>query len=125
MNKTNKPPQELLRWEPSPEFDNIYLLLHRLGLTSNFPGYHYLAYGLWLCGREPERLEHVTKWLYPDIASHYCTNWHNVEHHISRMLDRMWLLQSPHLELLPGYPFPERPRPSRFLLLLSQAAQNS
>lgn len=110
-----------LHFEPSGEFDPIYLLLNRLGLTSDYVGYFYLSYGLWLCMHQPERLELVTKWLYPDIAAHYRTNGRSVEHGISRVLDRIWLLQSPYLSQLPGYPFSEKPRPNDWLCLLLHA----
>ena len=55
--------------------EDAYHLLHRLGATANYTGFSYLVRALQLCAEEPERLLLVTKWLYPDVAKQYGTNW--------------------------------------------------
>ena len=39
-----------------------------------YTSFHYVSYAAYLCAREPERLQLVTKWLYSDVALQYNTN---------------------------------------------------
>ena len=47
---------------------DIYDLLYRLGATANYTGFFHMAYAVWLCVEQPDRLLLVTKWLYPEVA---------------------------------------------------------
>ena len=60
----------------------IYELLYRLGVTANYTGFFYTAYAVQLCAEHPDRLMLVTKWVYPDVAKRYRTNWKAVERNI-------------------------------------------
>ena len=89
--------------------EDAYHLLHRLGATANYTGFSYLVRALQLCAEEPERLLLVTKWLYPDVAKQYGTNWKAVE--LLEDLARRELSQKPctaqllailHASLLPS-----------------------
>ena len=62
--------------------EDAYHLLYRLGAAANYTGFSYLVRALQLCAEEPERLLLVTKWLYPDVAKQYGTNWKAVERDI-------------------------------------------
>ena len=57
----------------------IYELLYRLGVTANYTGFFYTAYAVRLCAEHPDRLMLVTKWVYPDVAKRYRTNWKAVK----------------------------------------------
>ena len=57
----------------------IETLLHRLGVTENYTGHAYLLYGVWLCDQRRERLALVTKWVYPQVAKQFGTNWKAAE----------------------------------------------
>ena len=50
-------------------------MLCRLGATANYRGFSYTAYAVLLCVQQQDRLLLVTKWLYPDVAKRYGTNW--------------------------------------------------
>ena len=73
--------------------EDAYHLLHRLGATANYTGFSYLVRALQLCAEEPERLLLVTKWLYPDVAKQYGTNWKAVERNIRTVLtpETLWM----------------------------------
>ncbi len=60
----------------------IYDLLHRLGVTVNYTGFFQTAYAVYLIMENPKRLLLVTKWLYPEVAKQYKTNWKAVERNI-------------------------------------------
>ena len=99
----------------------IYDLLYRLGLTANYTGFFHMAYGIRLGLEDPERLLLVTKWLYPEIARRYSTNWRAVERNIRTAGRIIWQANRPLLEELAGRPVPERPRNSQLLAILAAA----
>ena len=53
----------------------VYDLLYHLGVTANYTGFFHTAYAVSLCAEQPDRLLLVTKWLYPEVAKQYGTNW--------------------------------------------------
>ena len=59
-----------------------YDLLYSLGATANHLGFFQTACAVRLAAQQPERLLLVTKWLYPEVAKHYHTNWRAVERNI-------------------------------------------
>lgn len=93
-------------------------LLGRLGLTANYLGYHYIVYGLYLTKQQPDRLLLVTKWLYPDIAKHYQTNWIRVERDIRMAIAIIWTRNPALLAQLAGYPMTHRPTAAQFIAIL-------
>ena len=60
----------------------VYNLLYHLGITANYTGFRYIAYAVALCVTQPERLQLVTKRVYPEVAKQYGTNWKAVERNI-------------------------------------------
>lgn len=54
-------------------------LLYSLGVTANYKGFLHTTYAVSLCMERQDRLLLVTKWLYPDVARRYGTNWKAVE----------------------------------------------
>ena len=57
-------------------------LLYQLGISANYKGFLHTAYAVSLCVEQQDRLLLVTKWLYPDVARKYGTNWKAVERNI-------------------------------------------
>ena len=58
---------------------SLHLLVRSLGLTGNCAGYKYLICTLELLREEPERLELVTKRVYPEVARRFGTTPSTVE----------------------------------------------
>jgi len=104
--------------EESPSLVKIYDLLYHLGSSGSYVGFYYVSYAVWLCVQCPERLLLVTKWLYPNVAAHYDTNWKAVERGIRTMINRIWQNDPRILTEVTGYPVKERPGPSQFLSIL-------
>lgn len=65
-------------------------MLCRLGATANYRGFSYTAYAVLLCVQQQDRLLLVTKWLYPDVAKRYGTNWKAVERNIRTVITVVW-----------------------------------
>ena len=77
---------------------DIYDMLYRLGVTANYVGFFHTAYAVSLCIDQPDRLLLVTKWLYPEIAKQYNTNWKAVERNIRMVNAIIWRENRPLLE---------------------------
>lgn len=99
----------------------IYDLLYRLGLTANYTGFFHTAYAVYLCIEDPERLLLVTKWLYPEVARHYGTNWKAVERNIRTANCIAWRKNRPLLEELAHQPLADKPKNAQLLAILSSA----
>ena len=84
-------------------------MLCRLGATANYRGFSYTAYAVLLCVQQQDRLLLVTKWLYPDVAKRYGTNWKAVERNRAM------------LEGLARRPLLQRPCAAQFLSILSNS----
>lgn len=99
-------------------------LLLRLGVPSNTKGFRQAAWAVGLCAAQQERLALVTKWLYPDVARRYGTNWRAVERNIRSASAIAWERNRPMLEALAQRPIARRPRSSEFLSLLFRAIES-
>ena len=98
---------------------DIYNLLHRLGVTANYTGFFHTAYAISLCAKQPDRLLMVTKWLYPEVAKQYGTNWKAVERNIRTVIAIVWDKNRVLLEQLACGPLDEKPKTAQFLAILS------
>ena len=97
----------------------IYELLYRLGVTANYTGFFYTAYAVQLCAEHPDRLMLVTKWVYPDVAKRYRTNWKAVERNIRTAGNVIWEEGRSHLEQLAGRILEHKPCNAQLLAILS------
>ena len=94
-------------------------LLYRLGITANYTGFRYTAYAVALCVAQPGRLQLVTKWVYPEVAKRYGTNWKAVERNIRAVSGIAWEQGRPALEELVGRALPQRPYAAQLLSIQS------
>lgn len=96
----------------------VYDLLYRLGITANYTGFFHTTFALQLCVEQPERLLLVTKWVYPDVAKRYKTNWKAVERNIRTVNGIVWEQNRPYLEELTGRGLPHKPSNAQLLAIL-------
>ena len=97
---------------------DIYDLLYRLGVTANYTGFFHMAYAVSLCVEQPDRLLLVTKWLYPEVAKQYSTNWKAVERNIRTVSCIIWRENRPLLEEIAHRRLEQRPRNAQMLAIL-------
>ena len=107
-----------------PSYNNPYDLLHQLGVSANYKGFFHAAHAVILCMQQKERLLLVTKWLYPDVARHYGTNWRAVERNIRTASAIAWERNRPLLEALAQRHLERCPCSTEFLALLFYAVQH-
>lgn len=96
----------------------IYDLLYSLGVTARYVGFFHLSYAIRLCAEQPERLQFVTKWVYPDVAKKYNTNWRAVARDIDTVGRVMWKQNRPLLEKLARRPLTKKPGSAQLLAIL-------
>ena len=94
-------------------------LLYRLGLTANYRGFFYISYAIALCIEKEERLLFVTKWVYPEVAKKYGTNWKAVERGIRTGSGVMWSENRPLLEKITGRPLDGQLKAAQLLAILT------
>ena len=70
---------------------NIAALLLDVGFPHHLYGFTYIAYALELIMLDPERLHHITKDIYPDIAIRFKTTPSRVERAIRTAIQSVWL----------------------------------
>lgn len=99
----------------------IYDLLYQLGVTANYTGFFHTAYAVALCAEQPDRLLLVTKWLYPEVAKQYNTNWKAVERNIRTVGIIIWRENRPLLEHLAHRNLSTRPRTTQLLAILASS----
>lgn len=97
-------------------------LLSRLGVTANYKGFSYIVSAVELCQEDRERLQLVTKCVYPEVAKRHRTNWQAVERDIRKAVELIWDRNRAALEALAPAPLERRPGNARFLALLTAAA---
>ena len=97
----------------------IHDLLYSLGITAKYVGYFHTSHAVYLVMQQPDRLLLVTKWLYPDVAKHYRTDWRNVERSIRTVADIAWKLRPDKLSAIAKYELKRRPSNSHFIAILA------
>ena len=97
----------------------IYDLLYCLGITAKYAGFFHASYAVLLAVEQPDRLLLVTKWLYPDVAKHYGTNWKAVERNIRTIVGVAWSLRPEVLERFALHTLDRKPRAAQFLAILT------
>ena len=102
----------------------VYDLLYRLGVTANYTGFFQTAFAVQLCMEQPERLQLVTKRVYPDVAREYRTSWKAVERNIRTVNRLVWEQNRPWLEELAGRELTHRPGSAQLLAILSHSLQS-
>ena len=99
----------------------VYDLLYQLGVTANYIGFFHTAYAVSLCVEQPDRLLLVTKWLYPEVAKQYGTNWKAVERNIRTVSCIIWREGRPLLEELAHRHLEQKPRNAQMLAILASS----
>ena len=84
-------------------------MLYWLGISEKYTGFDYLSYAILLVLRQPERLCLATKWLYPDVAKHYRTNWQTVERGMRYAINLVWTFRRAQLQQLAQHELNRRP----------------
>ena len=111
-------PTRILPAELPDEQQAITDMLYWLGISEKYTGFDYLSYAILLVLRQPERLCLATKWLYPDVAKHYRTNWQTVERGMRYAINLVWTFRRAQLQQLAQHELDRRPCIVQFLVII-------
>lgn len=93
-------------------------MFRALGLTRNYKSYRRTAAAVWLAMEKEERLEAVTKELYPAAARLCGCSWMAVERSLRTSVDIVWRTNAPLLARMAGYPLQSKPSAGQFIEIL-------
>ncbi len=75
--------------QPSLE-QEVTEMIHQIGVPAHIKGYHYLRDSIILCVNDRDKINAVTKVLYPEVAKHYQTTPSRVERAIRHAIEVAW-----------------------------------
>lgn len=100
--------------------DEIYQLIHSLGIKRTYLGYYHLATAIRLVVENEQRLLYIHKWLYQEVAHLHHTSPFCVERNIRTVKNHYWEYGDRSiLSEMAGCSIIEKPSNSEFIDILS------
>ena len=97
----------------------IYGLIRKLGATSKYKGYFFVAEAVKISMRHQYKPMHITKDIYPCLATKYKSTPTNIEHDIRTLINVCWEGNKSFLDEIAGYPLEYKPTNSQFIDMLA------
>lgn len=97
----------------------VYRLIRRLGATSKYKGYYFVAEAVKISMELQERPIRITKDIYPCLAKKYKSTPMNVEHDIRTVINVCWMANKSYMDRIAGYSLPYKPTNSEFVDMLA------
>ena len=97
----------------------VYHLIRRMGVTSKYKGYYFLADAIKMSMESPEYPLRITKDVYPPLARKYKSTPHNIEHDIRTVVNVCWSSNKDQLDRIAGYTLSYKPTNSEFVDMLA------
>lgn len=97
----------------------VYRLIRKLGATSKYKGYHFVAEAVRISMESQERPMRITKDIYPYLAKKFKSTPMNVEHDIRTVVNVCWVSNKKSLDHIAGYSLLYRPTNSEFVDMLA------
>ena len=97
---------------------DVYSLIRKLGATSKYKGYYFVAEAIKVSMELEERPIKVTKDVYPVLAKRFKSTPSNIEHNIRTLVNICWMSHRDVMEEIAGYTLEYRPTNSEFLDIL-------
>lgn len=97
----------------------VYQLIRRLGATSKYKGYFFVAEAVKICMESQETPIKITKDIYPFLAKKFKSTPMNIEHDIRTVINTCWNTNKEALDEIAGYHLFYRPTNSEFIDMLA------
>jgi hypothetical protein len=108
-----------------PTEDDAYALLYRLGVPRCYRGSKCAAIAMTLAANEPERLELISKRIYPDVARKMHIRMHCVERNIRTVISHIWECSPDNFASITGVALDKPPQVSQFISILTDCLRRS
>lgn len=99
--------------------NEVYRLIRRLGATSKYKGYYFVAEAVKLSMELQEHPIKITKDIYPRLAKKFKSTPTNVEHDIRTVINVCWSVNKNFLDHIAGYTLIYKPTNSEFVDMLA------
>ena len=97
----------------------IYRLIRKLGATSKYKGYYFVAEAVKLSMESQEQPLRITKDIYPHLAKKFKSTPMNIEHDIRTVINVCWSMNRSCMDHIAGYPLRYKPTNSEFIDMLA------
>lgn len=97
----------------------VYGTIRRLGATTKYKGYYFVAEAIHMTMEFQERPMKITKDIYPRLAKKFKSKPSNIEHDIRTIVNVCWENHRERLEQIAGYPLEYRPTNSEFVDMIA------
>lgn len=97
----------------------VYRLIRKLGATSKYKGYYFVAEAVRISMESQERPIKITKDIYPYLAKKFKSTPMNVEHDIRTVINVCWTVNKRSLDHIAGYTLVYKPTNSEFVDMLA------
>lgn len=97
----------------------VYRLIRKLGATSKYKGYYFVAEAIRMTMEFQEEPMRITKDIYPVLAKRFKSTPMNVEHDIRTVINVCWLNNRETLEQIAGCNLHYKPTNSEFVDILA------
>ncbi len=97
----------------------VYRLIRKLGATSKYKGYYFVAEAVRISMEKQGRPMRITKEIYPYLAKKFKSTPMNVEHDIRTVVNVCWVANKKSLDHIAGYSLNYKPTNSEFVDMLA------
>ena len=93
----------------------IYRIIRKFGVTSNYKGYYFVADAIELAMNSQGKPIMITKDIYPYLAGKYNTTTMNIEHDIRTVISVCWETNKKEMDKIVGYSLTYKPTNCEFI----------
>ena len=93
----------------------IYGLIRKLGGSSKYKGYHFVAEAVQMTMELQEKPVKITKDIYPNLSKKFKSTPSNIERDIRTVINICWEMNRKGLDEIAGYPLISKPTNSEFV----------
>lgn len=97
----------------------VYHLIRKLGATSKYKGYYFVAEAVRIAMESQERPIRITKDIYPFLARKFKSTPMNIEHDIRTVINVCWMANRKTMNEIAGYTLIYKPTNSEFVDMLA------
>lgn len=97
----------------------VYGLIRKLGVTSKYKGYYFVAEAIHMTMEFQEKPIKITKDIYPYLAKKFKSTPMNVEHDIRTVINVCWETNKERMEQIAGYSLTYKPTNSEFVDMMA------
>ena len=98
---------------------NVYSLIRKLGITSKYKGYYFVAEAINMVMKEQNEPMNITKEIYPDLAKKFNSTPTNIEHDIRTVVNVCWETNKSGMDKIAGHFLQYTPTNSEFIDMLA------